>query len=142
MIEFYMQFISPSSCSRARISVHLHARGAGELDTKIIEILLQVELEDVPAEKRQSIDLLEKHLEDEVKLSKDKVESIMSLAKKSGLKRTVSDTQAGDVASTSSAVSLATEITDIRRFKAGLLVSLGAHPVKDFSEFEETDAKL
>jgi len=33
-------------------------------------------------------------------------------------------------------------ITDVRKFKAGLLVSAGPRPVKDISEFEELDAKL
>lgn len=142
MQEFYKAYISPSSPNRARISVHLHARGAGELDTKIIELLQAAGLDEIPAEQRQSLDLLEKHLKDDVQLSDDKVASLISQAKESGLKPTANEEEPGDVANGSSAVSSATEITDIRRFKTGLLASLGARPVKDLSEYEEIDAKL
>ncbi|EXM16612.1 hypothetical protein FOTG_15122 [Fusarium oxysporum f. sp. vasinfectum 25433] len=37
---------------------------------------------------------------------------------------------------------MAEEITDGRLFKAGLTASLGARPVKDISEYEDTDAEL
>lgn len=142
IVEFYKEFFSPSSTKRARISVHLHARGAGELDTKIIEILLQAGLEDVPAEKRQSIDLLEKYLQQHAGLPKDKLSIIVAKAKESGLKQTADDKQPSTVPNGSTAGVSATEITDIRRFKSALMVSQGARPVKDFSEFEDIDAKL
>ncbi|KAI8411536.1 hypothetical protein FOFC_08130 [Fusarium oxysporum] len=37
---------------------------------------------------------------------------------------------------------MAEETTDGRLFKAGLTASLGARPVKDISEYEDTDAEL
>ncbi|RKL16706.1 hypothetical protein BFJ70_g14915 [Fusarium oxysporum] len=46
------------------------------------------------------------------------------------------ETSAGDD------VKMAEEITDGRLFKAGLTASLGARPVKDISEYEDTDAEL
>ncbi|RTE67947.1 hypothetical protein BHE90_017676, partial [Fusarium euwallaceae] len=46
---------------------------------------------------------------------------------------------AGDIPS---AISTAVEITDVRVFKANLPASSGARPVKDVSEYEDTDAKL
>lgn len=36
----------------------------------------------------------------------------------------------------------AVEIEDVHAFKASLAATPGARPVKDFSEYEETDAKL
>ena len=36
----------------------------------------------------------------------------------------------------------AQEVTDVRLYKAGLTASSGARPVKDISEYEDTDAKL
>jgi insulysin len=142
IIEFYREFFSPSSTKRARVSVHLHARGAGELDTKIMEILSKAGLQGVPAETRQSIDLLERHLEEKLNLPKNVMGPIIAEAKEAGLKRIASDDHSGSIPNGSTAVASATDITDLRRFKSGLMVSLGARPVKDLSEFEEVDAKL
>ncbi|POR34837.1 Putative zinc protease, partial [Tolypocladium paradoxum] len=142
MIEFYNNFFSPSSSSRARISVHLHARGAGELDLKIIDLLQSLELKDVPQEKRQSLDLLDGYLQEELQLPDGKRESITSQAKELGLGQTTQSSVPGATTNGISAVATAQEITDVRQYKAGLLASLGARPVKDLSGFEETDAKL
>ncbi|KAL2694046.1 hypothetical protein Neosp_000616 [[Neocosmospora] mangrovei] len=54
-------------------------------------------------------------------------------------KKADEEAPAGDVPS---AVSTAVEITDVRVFKANLPASSGARPVKDVSEYEDTDAKL
>lgn len=142
MIEFYNKFFSPSSSSRARISVHLHARGAGKLDLKIIDLLQSLELKDVPQEKRQSLDLLDNYLKEELGLPDGKRDSITSQAKELGLGQTTQDSVPGATTNGVSAVAAAQEIIDVRQYKAGLLASLGARPVKDLSEFEETDAKL
>uniref|UniRef100_A0A0B7KQ84 Uncharacterized protein n=1 Tax=Bionectria ochroleuca TaxID=29856 RepID=A0A0B7KQ84_BIOOC len=142
ILEFYKTYISPSSPTRARISVHLHARGASELDTRIIALLQQAGLEDVPEEQRQCIDLLEKYLTKDLGLPPDQVSSIVSEARECGLKRAVSGTGAGDIANGSTAVSSAVEITDVRAFKSGLLASSEARPVKDFSEYEDRDSNL
>lgn len=96
----------------------------------------------MPAETRQCIDLLERYLEGELKLSKNVIGSIIAEAKDAGLKRVASDDNSGSVSNGSTAVVSATEITDLRRFKSGLMVTQGARPVKDLSEFEEVDAKL
>ncbi|CAI6098997.1 unnamed protein product, partial [Clonostachys chloroleuca] len=132
MLEFYKTYISPSSPTRARISVHLHARGAREPDTKIIALLQQAGLEDVPEEQRQCIDLLEKYLTKDLGLPPDQVSSTVSEARECGLKRAVSGTGAGDIANGSTAVSSAVEITDVRAFKSDLIASSEARPVKDF----------
>ena len=54
-------------------------------------------------------------------------------------KKADEEAPAGDVPS---AISTAVEITDVRVFKANLPASSGARPVKDVSEYEDTDAKL
>ncbi|KAJ6446345.1 a-pheromone processing metallopeptidase Ste23 [Purpureocillium lavendulum] len=143
MVEFYNQFFSPTSNTRARISVHMHARGAGELDLKVIDLLQSLGLKDVPREKRQNVGLLADYLKDDVKLSESERESITSKAKELGLSQMTHNDEVGASATGAvSAVDSAQEITDVRQFKAGLFASLGARPVKDLSEFEETDAKL
>lgn len=133
MQEFYKAYVSPSSSSRARISIHLHASGAGEVKTKVNELLARAGLEKVPSEKLQSLDILEKYLRGEYGLAEDKITSIIAEATECGLKAGASPD--------GSAIS-ATEIIDIRRFKSGLLASPGARPVKDLSEYEDIDAKL
>ena len=143
MQEFYKTYISPSSSRRARVSVHLHARGASELDTKIIDLLVETGLKDIPAEQRQSLDLLEKYLKEVAQLSDDKVSSIIGQAKERGLKSIASDSEGpADVSNGSTAIGSATEITDIRRFRAGLSASPGARPVKEMHEYEDIDSKL
>lgn len=142
MVAFYNEFLSPSSSSRARMSVHLHARGAGELDLKVIELLRSSGLEDVPQEKRQSLELLDGYLEDKPDVAQSKRESIVSHAKELGLSQTAETADKYSTQDAPSAVETAQEITDVRQHKAGLMASQGARPVKELSEFEETDAKL
>lgn len=142
MIEFYNSYVHPSSTTRARLSVHLMARGAGKLDTKVIEVLKENGVEDVPQEKRQSVHLLRGYLQGEKKISSDALESVVEEIKKLGLSQADQDEAAIGSANSISAVDAAQEITDVRQFKAGLLASSGARPVKQISEFEETDAKL
>ena len=139
MQDFYNQYFSPASTKRARISVHLHARGAGEADTKIADALAKLGLNDVPVEKRQSVDTLRQHLKDDRKLPDEEVDSIVSQAKTAGLKQAVEGLDAG---SGGASLENAVEITDLRQFKSGLQASAGARPVKDLSSFEELDAKL
>ncbi|PHH91307.1 hypothetical protein CDD83_1011 [Cordyceps sp. RAO-2017] len=142
MVEFYNEFLNPSSSSRARISVHLHARGAGELDLKMIDLLRSSGLEDVPQEKRQCVDLLEDYLKAQSSVSREKRESIISEAKSLGLSHVAQSAESAGGEPGPSAVEAAQPITDVRQYKAGLLASAGARPVKHISEFEETDAKL
>ncbi|KEY67145.1 hypothetical protein S7711_03006 [Stachybotrys chartarum IBT 7711] len=146
--DFYAQHFSPASKTRARISVHLHARGTGEVDTKVINLLAKSGLTDVPLEKRQSLDLLRDYLAGQGQLSEETRASVVSQAKELGVKPAAEGLQADDGApqqngaSGVGAVGSAQEIKDVRRFKAGLLASAGARPVKDVGEFEESDVKL
>lgn len=142
MLEFYGKFFSPSSPSRARISVHLHARGAGELDTKVINMLQSLELSDVPPEKRQSLDELDGYLREGRGISDDKRNSIISKVKELGLAQATHNAGSTAAINGVSAIGSAVEISDVRQYKAGLLASVGARPVKDITEYEEMDSKL
>lgn len=124
------------------MSVHLHARGAEELDLKVIDLLRTSGLEDVPQKKRQSLDMLDGYLKEELDVPQGKRESIVSQAKVLGLSQTAESVEPGASQGAPLAVEAAQEITDVRQHKAGLLASQGARPVKELSEFEETDAKL
>ncbi|KHO10570.1 a-pheromone processing metallopeptidase Ste23 [Metarhizium robertsii ARSEF 23] len=128
MIEFYNSYFHPSSTTRARLSVHLEAQGAGNLDTKVIGVLKENGPEDIPQEKRQSVHLLRSYLEGEMKKSSDALNSVIEGIKKLGLSQ---DDQGEAVGGQG--------ISDVRDFKAGLCVSAGAKAVKQISEFEETD---
>ncbi|KAH7329236.1 Metalloenzyme, LuxS/M16 peptidase-like protein [Stachybotrys elegans] len=142
MQEFYNRYLSPASKTRARISVHLHARGTSELDKKVTSLLVNSDLPDVPTEKRQTLELLEKHLRQDGKISEDKISSITSQAKELGLKQTSDETNADTAVNGSSAVETAVEITDVRRYKASLQATAGARPWKPLSEYEDVDPKL
>ncbi|KAF4124155.1 hypothetical protein GMORB2_5871 [Geosmithia morbida] len=143
MQEFYKAYICPSSPTRAKMSIHLHAQAASELDKKITELLARSSLEDVPSEQRQNLGLLKKYLIEVAKLPEDKAASIIAEAKEFGLKAAASDPDTGKAPNgTSVSKNQPTEIKDIRRFKSGLLASSGARPVKDLSEYEDIDPKL
>jgi insulysin len=141
MLSFFDKYFSPSSSSRARLSVHLYARGSSELDTKVVDLLKNLGLEDVPKENRASLDLLEGHLKTGQSIPDDKRTSLLSQAKELGLPQKSPETE-GAASDGISAVDSAIEITDGRQYKAGLQVSSGARPVKDLTEFEEADSKL
>lgn len=136
MIEFYNSYFHPSSTTRARLSVHLEAQGAGNLDTKVIGVLKENGPEDIPQEKRQSVHLLRSYLEGEMKKSSDALNSVIEGIKKLGLSQ---DDQGEAVGGSAKIVDSAQGISDVRDFKAGLCVSAGAKAVKQISEFEETD---
>lgn len=140
MLEYFDKYFSPSSSSRARLSVHLYARGSSEVDSKIVDLLKNLGLEDVPKESRASLDLLEGHLKTGQSVSDDQRTTLLSQAKELGLPQASPkvETSSNDT----SAIDAAVEITDGRQYKAGLQVSSGARPVKDLKEFEEIDPKL
>ena len=142
MCQFYKRYFNPSSSHRARLAVYLYARKAGELDQKIIDLVQKSELGEVPTEQRQSLDLLEIHLKSQTSLSGDQITSIMEEAKQLGLKPMAEENESDAAKVGASTIKSATIITDVRKYKAGLLVNSGPTPVKDLSEFEEVDAKL
>jgi insulysin len=143
MIAFYKQYLDPASTQRARVSVHLHAQGASELDKKMVELLQGLDLNDVPQEKRQSVDLLESYLKTEVKMADDKVAEVMEKAKDAGLKRALQESEGTEkTLLNADAVQSATEITDVDQFKAGLKAVEGGRPLNPLSNFEDLETKL
>ncbi|OAA74612.1 a-pheromone processing metallopeptidase Ste23 [Akanthomyces lecanii RCEF 1005] len=144
MIDFYNKHFHPSSNSRARISVHLHARGAVERDSKVVAALEQAGFADVPEQDRKSLDLVKAHLQAKHKPSNADLDSVVASIKELGLVQTAHpEDDAEAVASGGQcAVDTAQEIKDVRLYKSGLLASSGARPVKHLSEFEDTDSKL
>lgn len=144
MIEFYNKHFHPSSSSRARISVHLHARGAVERDSKVVDTLDKAGFADVPETDRKSLDLVKAHLQAKHKPSEAALDSVIASIKELGLVQTAHpEDDAEAVASDGEcAVDTAQVIEDVRLYKSGLLASSGARPVKQLSEFEDTDSKL
>ncbi len=144
MIDFYNKHFHPSSNSRARISVHLHARGAVERDSKVVAALDKAGFADVPEQDRKSLDLVKAHLQAKHKPSNTDLESVIASIKELGLVQTAHpEDDAEAIASGGQcAVDTAQEIEDVRLYKSGLLASSGARPVKHLSEFEDTDSKL
>ena len=140
MQEIFKKFISPSSPQRARLSIHLHAQDAGELDKKIIKLLVDAGFSDVPTESRQNLDLLEKYLLEEASIGKEKLESILAQAKALGLERVAPEDKIGSPSGLSAIP--VQDIPDVLSFKASLMISPGARPVRDLSDYEELDAKL
>lgn len=113
------------------------------LDSKIVDLLVEAGYKEIPAEQRQSVDLLQKYLKDVLHVSDEEVASIAEKAKESGLKVAASANEdPADISAGSTAITTATEITDIHRFKASLSASPGAHPVKNMHEYEDIDSKL
>lgn len=142
MQEFYNHYLHPSSKARARLSIHLHARGAEERETKTIEALTKAGFTDVPVEKRQSVEELEAYLKASDKASSTDVDALVSQIKELGLTQKPLPIEANTATNGACAVDAAVEITDVRSFKAGLAASSGPRPYADITSFEETDPKL
>lgn len=141
MVNFFQKYFDPKSTDRARISIHLHARGALELDEKLAKLLAKLDLE-VPAESRQSLDLLEANLRSNGGLSDDQVSTAVTQAKELGLKQAPEGFSSETSKGGNAVIDNAVEITDVRHYKASLLASSGARPIKEVSEYEDVDAKL
>jgi insulysin len=143
IVAFYKQYLDPASSERARLSVHLHAQGASELDKKMIALLEGLELNDIPQEKRQSVDLLESYLKAEKKMPEAEVSKVMEQAKDAGLKRALQESEGADATLLiADAVQSAIEIKDANEFKAGLTPVSGGRPLNPLSDFEDSETKL
>ncbi|OAQ98847.1 hypothetical protein LLEC1_05979 [Akanthomyces lecanii] len=144
MIDFYNKHFHPSSTSRARISVHLHARGAVERDNKVVDALDQAGFADVPEQDRKSLDLIKAHLQAKHKPSDADLDNVIASIKELGLLQTAHPEDDAEAVANGGegAVETAQEIKDVSLYKSGLLASSGARPVKQLSEFEDSDSKL
>lgn len=118
MSEFCRDYISPNSSKRARISLRLDTWAVDGVDAKVVDIL-SANLQNAPAESRQSIDALKQHLEKDRKLPEDIVGPIIATAEEAGL------------------MSMRKEVTRWRDFKAGLMPSEGVRFNRDLTEFKQ-----
>jgi hypothetical protein len=107
-----------------------------------MELLKQASLDNVPAEQRQNLDLLEKYLVEEAKLAAVQVSTILKQVKEHGLKPAAPNGESASMVDGTAAVKRATVITDIRLFQAGLLSSQGPHSNRDLGEFENINPIL
>ncbi|RCI10149.1 hypothetical protein L249_8413 [Ophiocordyceps polyrhachis-furcata BCC 54312] len=128
MVDFYDEFLSPSSSRRARLSVHLHARGAGELDMKVMDLLRASGVDDVPQANRSCLALLEGYLKDVAKVPTDRREVMIRQARELGLEPTAQSGESEGEESVGPALALAKEITDVRRYRAGLPIDATSSP--------------
>lgn len=107
-----------------------------------MEILKEAGVEDVPKKKRRSVDVLREYLESGEILEGEKLNAVISKIQKCGLPPAAETDATNGSTKDTGAVETAQKITDVRQFKASLQASSGVLPVKQVSEFEETDAKL
>ncbi len=115
MIEFFQHYISPSSPARAKLCIHMYAKGVSGVFS--------------PAETTtQEIIKVAKKGSAMFKVGTDLAKEINGV---------------GSHEDTLNGVSPKPYVIDnVRDFKSRLAVSTGARPVKDLSEFEELDSKL
>ena len=146
MVEFYNTYIDPASPRRARISVHLHAQRASMLNDKVIGVLRGADLTNVPLEQHQSFDLAEKHIRRKTSSGDKNVTFTIKGPKEVGLPQAGpeedSNKTTGDIAQCSDAINNACEIKNIPDFRASLMTSAGAHPVKDMAAYWDPNLTL
>lgn len=159
MVEFYNTFISPKSPTRAKIAVYLYAQSTTEGKEEVAELLKTLDLaSDASAkvqaallqpEKRLDAKGLRALLEGELRLPAAKVAAVLEAAAGPTLNATANGVSSGassdgDEAEDEATVSLPTPvlITDVRAFRASLVASSGARPVRELSDYEELDSKL
>jgi insulysin len=122
MLEFFKQYVHPASPVRAKLAIHLHAKGVSEAPTPVEQLP-----NEVTAAVEKGVDM-------------SKIES--------NLTETASGVVPNGISSDSTATNGTAPsqqpyiIKDVREFRSRLPVSAGPQPVKDLSEFEELDSKL
>ena len=113
MIDFFEQYILPSSPARAKLSIHLHARGISGVSSP-------AETTTLP----KVTDIVEKGI------------NMLNLGTNS------TKAVNGDDAPKSGTSTEPYLIENVREYKSRLAVTAGPQPVKDLSEFEDLDSKL
>ena len=162
MIEFLNHYIHPDSPSRAKIAIHLVAQATSDVSTKQISELvktldldpaalaqaatdLQARLSAAGHDEAEEISGLRDYLVRELGVAQDKIDDAVEAWR--GLHEQASRAKDGGEGtgsrtppSTNGTVPFVIE--NVRDFKSRLLVSAGARPVKDLSEFEDLEPKL
>lgn len=171
MITFFARFISPSSSTRAKLSVHLVAQAkpkepsADEKKSNALSIfsnILEQEkiVSDISSLKSNITDTADptglslseaiiSYVNSELKLPQeqsekivDEVKAALGVADVDSKLEDLTVLQNGDVDKAIKAQPRPVLITDVHAFKAGLQLSIGIQPVKDLAEFVEDSAKL
>lgn len=131
MISFFDEFVDPSSPSRAKLAVHMHALGKSKASTEATTPAIELApTADVAKKMGESIATISTIVKDGVQQVEDELKQIGLI----GINKigTITDVNGVDPI----------EIKDVRQFKSSLAVTPGAVPVKDISEFEELESKL
>ena len=131
MISFFDEFVDPSSPSRAKLAVHMHALGKSQASTEGSTPDIELApIADVAKKMGESVATISTIVKDGVKQVEDELKQIGLVGiNKNG---TITDVNGVDPV----------EIKDVRQFKSSLAVTPGAVPVKDISDFEELESKL
>ncbi|KAK3939917.1 Metalloenzyme, LuxS/M16 peptidase-like protein [Diplogelasinospora grovesii] len=161
MVGFFNQYIHPASPSRAKLAVYFVAQAKSDVSTKQITELvktlnlnsddasaqaatdLQARLSAADHDVKKEVEGLKDYLLHVLKVPEGKIDAAIEAWKK------IHEQQNGlangivkDADPPSSNGTKPFFIEDVRTFKAGLVVSAGARPVKDLSEYEDLDPKL
>lgn len=130
MLDFFHEFIIPSSPHRSKLSIHLNAQTTPAAAVTGVKGVVAATIE-------KSMKTLNLHKEN--KLPDEAIESTTL-----GLNKTHEDIEDGEAVPVKPQGNgtTPTVITDVREFKSLLLVSSGPQPVKHIAQFEDLDAKL
>lgn len=161
MIEFFKQYIHPSSDVRAKLAVYLVAQAKSDVSTKQISELvktleldseasaqaatdLQARLSAAGHDEAKEIDGLKNYLLHDLKVAENKIDAAVETWKKLHTQASkASEIEGtGEQAPPSSNGTTPLIVEDVRSFKAGLVASAGAQPAKDLTEYEDFDPKL
>lgn len=160
MIAFFKHYIDPASPKRAKLSVWMTAQATSDVSTKqITELVKALDLDSTESEAQAATDLqarlsaagadeekemagLKDYLLHELSVPEDKIDNAVKTWHKLHSK-TNGVTGAHDEENPPGLNGMAISfIEDPRDFKARLVVSAGARPVKDLVEYEELEPKL
>ena len=159
MIEFFKQYIDPSSPTRAKLAVYLEAQAKSDVSTKQISELIKTLDVDSTASARAATDLqarlsaaghdvekeiagLREYLLHDLKVVESKIDAAAEAWKKIHEEHGPGSNVVKDAEPPSNNGTTPVFIDNVRAFRASLQASNGARPVKDLSEYEDLEAKL
>lgn len=161
MIEFFNEYIHPSSPSRAKLAVYLEAQAKSDVSTKeISELIKMLEIDEATSAKaatdlqarlsaadhdvEKEITGLQDYLLHDLKVPEGKIEAASTAWRKIHAKHGPGN--GNDVVENAEPPSANGTtpifIDDVRSFRASLPASNGAKPLKDLSVYEDLEAKL
>lgn len=168
MVDFYAQYISPSSSKRSKLSVHLQAQSKPKeptLDEKkksaaaAVQVILTEHKIEHKAEDLQAVvnkastadslpDTISSYFRDALKISPDVASKVLDETKAAlGVADSGLPAEPAVLSHTADAKSVSDAshpviIKDIHAFKANMQLSAGVRPVKNLEEFVEVSEKL